>query len=294
LFLYAFTGGYLVWSLVPVLVAAMFSFNNGRSRSTWQGFSWQWYFGNPAGGASSVFQDPALTHALFQTLRISFITVIFAVPVGTAFAIGIDRWRGRKRPVRAARDTTNFLMLFSFVTPELILGITVLLVFSEVLQHIHLGGFFPFGLGTPAQILALITFEMSYPVIIVRARLLSVGRQYEEAAMDLGAPPTTAMWKVLMPLLYPAIFASTILVIADVMDDFIIVRYLSAGSSSEPLSVKIYGGFRGTVTPVYNAMATIMAVMTLLVVAIGILAYSRIQKKRGVHGSSTEEFALTI
>lgn len=285
-FLYIFTGGYLLWSLFPVAIAAMFSFNNGRSRSTWQGFSTQWYVGYPAGGASSVFQDPSLRAALFQTLRLAFITTLFAVPIGVAFAIGIDRWRGKSRAGRLVRDNANFMMLFSFVTPELILGVAVFFVFGQLLKFIQLG--------TLAQILALITFEMSYPVIIVRARLLTLGRQFEEAAMDLGAPPNTALRKILLPLLYPAIFASTILVLADVMDDFIIVRYLSGGAGSEPLTVKIYGGFRGTTTPVYNAMATLMAVMTLIFVTIGLVTYSHLQKRHGVRGGATEEFALSI
>jgi spermidine/putrescine transport system permease protein len=288
-FLQAFTWGYLFWSLVPVFIAAMFSFNNGRSRSTWQGFSTQWYNGYPPGEAASVFHSPELVTALIQTLKLAVLTTAIAVPIGVIFAIGIDRWHTR------TASTSNFTMLFSFVTPELILGVAMLFTFSKLLSLIVIGGTHVFQLGTEAQVLALIAFQMSYPVIIVRARLSSIGRQYEEAAMDLGARPTRAMWKVLLPLLYPAIFASAVLVFADVTDDFIIVRYLSQGAPTEPLSVKIYGGFRSSPTPVLNAMATIMMVGTLLCVGIGLLIYKATNKKRGGStGSAVEDFAINI
>ena len=112
-------------------------------------------------------------------------------------------------------------MLLSFVMPELIIGVTLLFVFANLLSFVHLG--------TKAQLLGLVTFQVSYPVIIVRARMLSIGKEYEEAAMDLGASPVQALRRVLLPLLYPAIFASAVLVFADAIDDFVIVRYLSLG-----------------------------------------------------------------
>ena len=96
------------------------------------------------------------------------------MPLGTAFAIGIDRWHGR--PAAGA----NFIMLFSFVVPEIILGVSLFLMFTYLLKSLVPE------LGTTAQVLGLVTFQMSYPFIIVRARLLSIGPEYEEAAMDLG------------------------------------------------------------------------------------------------------------
>src|SRR6202043_2121645 len=104
-------------------------------------------------------------------------------------------------------------------------------------------------LGTPAQVVGLVTFQISFPVVIVRARLLSIGNQYEEAAMDLGASPVQAVRRVLLPMLWPAIFASAVLVFADVIDDFVIVRYLSSDASTEPVSVKIYNTARGAPSP---------------------------------------------
>src|SRR5207237_7661364 len=113
------------------------------------------------------------------------------------------------------------------------------------------------------------------PAIIGRARMLSTGREYEGAATDLGASPTQAVRRVLLPLLYPAILVSFVLVFADTIDDFITVRYLSGGSSTEPLSVKIYNYSRGTLTPAINAAATFMLASTLIVVLLGVFAYRR-------------------
>jgi spermidine/putrescine transport system permease protein len=251
---------YLAWSLLPVLIAIGISFNSGRSNSVWQGFSTQWWWGHPTVDPSgALFVSPELHAALIQSLRLSFLTMFIAVPIGVAFAIGISRWRG---PAPAG---ANFLMLFSFVIPEIIIGISMFLFFTYLLKVVHLG--------TGAQLLALVTYQVSYPVIIVRARMLSIGREYEEAATDLGASPTQAIRRVLLPLLYPAILVSFVLVFADTIDDFITVRYLSGGASTEPLSVKIYNFSRGTLTPAINAAATFLLFSTLVIAVLGVFLY---------------------
>jgi len=264
---------YLVWSLLPVLIAVGISFNSGRSNSVWQGFSTQWWWGHPKFDPSgALLVSPELRAALIQSLRLSFLTMFIAVPIGVAFAIGISRWRG---PAPAG---SNFLMLFSFVIPEIIIGISMFLFFTYMVKFIHLG--------TIAQLLSLVTYQVSYPVIIVRARLLSIGKEYEEAATDLGASPTQAIRRVLLPLLYPAILVSFVLVFADTIDDFITVRYLSAGASTEPLSVKIYNYSRGSLTPAINAAATFLLISTLVIAVFGVFLYRRFTA--GQRGQSQE------
>ena len=265
-FLQAITWGYLFWSIVPVVIAVIFSFNAGRSRSTWQGFSMRWWYQDPF---DSLWHDPTLRTAMTQTLRLSVLTVLLAVPLGTAFAIGIDRWRGR--PAAGS----NFIMLFSFVVPEIILGVSLFLTFSNLLKALVPE------LGTTAQVLGLVTFQLSYPFIIVRARLLTIGPEYEEAAMDLGATPSHALRRVLLPLLSPAILASVALVLADSVDNFVTVRYLSGPADSEPLSVKIYSAARSAPTPAVNAAATVMLVSTLLVISLGWVVYKRLNQGQG-------------
>ena len=94
-FLEGFTWLYLIWSLVPIGIAVLFSFNNGKSQSAWQGFSWRWYFSDPV---NSVLHNPQLHAAVIQTVRLSVLTTLIAVPLGVAFALGINRWRARSRP----------------------------------------------------------------------------------------------------------------------------------------------------------------------------------------------------
>ena len=272
-FLEGVTVLYLLWSLLPVVIAVIFSFNAGRSRSTWQGWSLRWWNGDPF---DSLFHNPDLRAAMVQTFKLSTVTAVVAVILGTLFAIGIDRWHGR--PAR----TSNFTMLLSFVVPEIILGVSLFLLFTQVLK-----AFIP--LGTGAQWLGLITFQMSYPVIIVRARLLTIGPEYEEAAMDLGATPTQSIRRALLPLLYPAILASVAVTFADTVDDFVTVRYLSGPANSEPLSVKIYSAARSSPTPAVNAAATVMLIATLLVIIVGYLVYRRISKGGG--GDDVASFA---
>jgi len=258
---------YIAWSILPVTIAIVFSFNQGRSRSSWQGFSMRWWTQDPF---DSLFRSPILRDAIFQSFRLSLLTTLIAVPIGTLFAIGLDRWRGR--PATAA----NFGVLMAFVVPEIILGLALFLSFQYLVKFIPLG--------TVGQVVGLVTWQISYSVIIVRARMLSIGRDYEEAAMDLGASPTGSIRRVLLPLLTPAIFASAAITFADSIDDFVTVRYLSGSASSEPLSVKIYNAARASPTPAVNAAATFMLVSTFTVITIGFLAYrfaTRGQRKGG-------------
>jgi spermidine/putrescine transport system permease protein len=260
-FLVAITVGYLVWSLLPVLIAVAYSFNDGKSRTTWQGFSFRWYWGD---ATLSVWHNDALHTALLQTLKLGVVATLITVPLGTLFAIGIDRWRGRL-PASA-----NFLMLLSFVLPEVLLAVALLFVITTVAV--------PVDLGTTAQVIGLVTFQVSYPAVLVRARLATIGPQYEEAAMDLGASPLGALRRIVVPMLLPAIFASTVLVFADVIDDFVLVRYLSGDASTEPVSVKIYNTARAAPTPALNALATLLLLAALAAVVIGFLVYRRMTR----------------
>jgi spermidine/putrescine transport system permease protein len=265
--LQAITVGYLVWSLLPVLIAVLFSFNSTRSRTSWSGFSFRWYWGDTQ---RSVWHDASLHLALTHTLLLGVVATIITVPLGVAFALGVDRWRGR------VPEGANFVMLVSFVIPETLLAVALLFLVTNIVT--------PLQLGTSAQVAGLVTFQLSYPVVIVRARLMTIGKQYEQAAIDLGATPMGAVRRVLVPMLMPAIFASAVLVFADVIDDFVIVRYLSGDASTETTSVKIYNTARAAPTPALNAMATLMLFASFLAVVIGLLAYKRFS--RGEKGSS--------
>lgn len=256
---------YVLWSLVPVLVAMRISFNSGKSRSAFQSPSWRWYFTDRA---QSVWHDDTLLRPLQNSLKLALLSMLITTPIGVAMAIGLQRWRGR------LSKASNALMLFPLVTPEIVMGVALFLVFTQVYTGV------PRGFTT--QLLGHITFSISYVVVIVRGRLAAIGPQYEEAARDLGANRLQAMRLVLLPLLGPAIFASLMVVFAGSIDDFVISSFLSTGASSETVPMKIYSGGRATATPALNALATLMLVITLACVGLAAIVMQRMRARQGV------------
>ncbi|MGN6378569.1 MAG: ABC transporter permease, partial [Gaiellales bacterium] len=230
-------------------------FNDSRSRTLWAGFSTRWYFSDP----NSVWNQPQLRHALEQSLKLAGLDVLIATPIGVALALGLARWRGR------GSGSSNFLMLFPLVTPEIVMGVSLLLLFTHLFTFVHTS--------TLAQVLGHVTFSISYVVVIVRGRLFSIGRQYEEAAADLGAPPAVALYRVLLPLLTPAIVASAAIAFAISIDDFVISYYLSCGAPCDTVPIEIYSATRAAPLPNINAIATIMMIVTLLSVVAGYVVY---------------------
>ena len=265
-----FTWLYLIWSLAPIALAVLFSFNKGKSQATYQGLTWRWYWGDKV---NSIWHNPQLHSAMFETLKLSAYTTLIAVPIGVAFALGINRWRG------LLPSSFNFIMILSFVVPELIFGVAMFFVFTKM------PGLRTVGLGNWAEILGLVTWNVSWPAIIVQARLVTIGRQYEEASADLGCTQLQTVRRVMLPLLMPAIFASAILVFSGVIDDFVIVDLLSSNASNTPMSVIIYstqhGGNGG---PALNALATVMLVLSFLVAGLGYLGYRIMTRGQRIGG----------
>jgi spermidine/putrescine transport system permease protein len=273
-FLTVFTWLYITWCIIPVLIAVQFGFNEGRSRTAWQGFSFRWYFDDPD---LSVWNDPSLRQALYQSLKLAVGTMLVATPLGVALAIGLARWRGR------AAKPANFLMLFPLITPEIVMGVSLFLVFVYLFQVVQLG--------TTAQVLGHITFTISYVVIVVRGRLFAIGPDYEEAAMDLGASPTQALRLVLLPMLAPAIWASLAIAFALSIDDFVISYFLRAEASTETIPTRLYSGLRLAPSPALNALATILLAFSMLAVTFAGLFLRRSRRREGRKGSAVEELA---
>jgi spermidine/putrescine transport system permease protein len=273
-FLALFTILYLIWSIVPILIAVRFSFNEGRSRSTSQGWSLRWYLDDPD---SSVLHDPDLRIALYQSLKLAGLAIAIAVPLGVALAIGITRWRGR------VAKPANAIALSTLITPEIVMGSALFLVFVHLFNFVELG--------TVAQLIGHVTFSIAFVLIIVRSRLISIGPDYEEAAMDLGASQFQSLRMALLPLLWPAIIASVIIVFAVSMDDFVISAFLSSGSTTDTVPVRIYSQARATATPALNALASLTLLFTLAVVVVVGLVWWVARRSRGQTGSTVEEFA---
>jgi spermidine/putrescine transport system permease protein len=259
---------YIVWSLLPLVIAVQFSFNDGRSRSTWQGFSSQWY----CCADGSVVEDPSLLLSLKNSLVLGVATVIIATPLGVMLAMGLTRWRSRMSRV------ANGISLVPLATPELVVGSALYLVM------VNLYSFIP--LGRPAMLLGHITFSLSYVLVIVRSRLLSIGAEYEVAARDLGATSLQAIRTVLIPLLMPSVFASAMIVFATSLDDFVVSSFLFGDASNITVPIKLYSAVRASPTPALNALATILLIGTLLAVVLAVL-FLRARRRGG--GSAFDE-----
>jgi spermidine/putrescine transport system permease protein len=267
----AITWAYILWSLLPVLIAIQFSFNDGRSRSTWQGFSLQWYCCNEG----SVHEDPSMFHSLRNSLILGVATVIVATPLGVALAMGLTRWRSR------ASAVANGISLVPLVTPEIVVGSALYLVV------VHLYQFVP--LGRPAMLLGHVTFTVSYVLVIVRSRLLSIGGEYEEAARDLGANSLQAIRTILLPLLMPAVFASAMIVFATSLDDFVVSQFLFGKAQNETVPILLYNAVRAAPTPALNALASILLVGTFLALLLAVVALRA--RRRGDEESALETLA---
>jgi spermidine/putrescine transport system permease protein len=263
---------YIAWALIPVAIAILFSFNAGKSRSVWQGFSFRWWWGDPT---QSIFHDPQYTQALVHSLLLAALDMAIATPLGVLLALGLARWRGRGSGV------ANSLMLIPLVTPEIVMAVSLLVVFTQL-------SIVPFSLihlGTVAQVVGQVTFSLSYVVVIIRSRLASIGPEYEEAARDLGATSAAAIRLVLIPLLLPAILSSMLIVFALSIDDFVVTQYMSSTASTTTIPMYLYSNARGgTSTPALNALATILVATTLIGITIAYVVYAVLGKRTAAKG----------
>jgi len=276
-FLAVYTWLYIVWAIVPVVIAIGFSFNAGRSRSVWQGFSMEWWTGNPD---LAVFNDPVLTSSIRQSLILAVATMAIATPIGVALALGLARWRGR------GSGSANFLMLLPLVTPEIVLatGIFFTLVFL-----------YPFpNPGTLGQIVGHVTWSIPYVVVVLRGRIFGIGPELEEAAMDLGAPPLDALRRVMVPVLAPAIFAAFTIVFALSVDDFVTSQFLATDLNTQTVPMLIYSSGRTAPNPALNGTATLMLVISLAAIGLGIGGMRILARRQGVRAEGSDMASFRI
>ena len=230
----AFTVLIYVFLFAPIAVLIAFSFNDSRRTFVWQGFTIDWY--------ERLLRNDELLGALEVTLEVAAIAVVGSTILGALMGLGLARLRFR------GSGAVQTLLLLPMITPEIIMGISLLVFFTQL-----------FGLnGSIGQIsLAHITFCISYVAITVRARAANLNPQLEEAARDLGASAWGAFRHVTVPLLAPAIAAGAMLAFALSFDDLVVTSF-NAGVGSTTLPVQIYSAIRFGVTPQINAISTII------------------------------------
>lgn len=220
---------------LPLAVLAVFSFNSSKI-AVWKSFSWQWY--------RSVFQNQALYDGLVNSLLIASVATVFSTACGTLAAYAM--WKKR------APLLTNSLFL-SLLTPEIVTGVSLLAFFQWIFRALHVQ------LGLHTVILAHISFSLAYVTIVILARLRTLDRSLEEAALDLGARPWQVFRHVTLPMLAPGIVAAALLCFTVSFDDYVITS-LVAGVNSETLPMIIYSMARRGVSPDVNAISVMITV----------------------------------
>ena len=234
-----FTALFFVFLFAPIALVALFSFNSSRSLQNFEGFSLRWY--------ERFFENESLRESLIASIEIALVTMVVATMLGTMLAFGLVRARTRWA------GSANVLMLIPLVTPEIVAGVSALLLFTQIGMQLSL----------TTIMLAHITFSISYVTVVVRARLAALNPEVEEAAMDLGATRCQTLRLVTLPALWPAILAAGLLVFALSFDDFVL-SFFTTGESPQPLPVRIYSAIRFGVTPTINAIGTLMLAVSAL------------------------------
>jgi spermidine/putrescine transport system permease protein len=218
----------------PIVVLIVFSFNQSRRNFVWTGFSLDWY--------PKLFANRDLLDAVGVTMQVAFIAVVGSTVIGSLLGLGLARLRFR------GSGATETLILLPMVTPEIIMGISLLIFFAQLFS---LNG----SLGQIA--IAHITFCISYVAVTVRARAVGMDPRLEEAARDLGDGAVGAFWHVTLPIIAPAIAAGAMLAFALSFDDLVVTSF-NAGVGSTTLPIYIYSSIKFGVTPQINAISTII------------------------------------
>jgi spermidine/putrescine transport system permease protein len=233
----------LAFLYLPILVLAVYSFNRSRYSAAWCGFTLDWY--------SRLWSSRAIQSATLNSLIVAAASSLLSTALAVTAALAQERFRWERKAWLQA----SFLM--PVVVPELMMAVGFLLLF----------GLLGAGGGLLALILGHTTLDLPIVWLIVRARLQRLDPRLEEAAMDLGATRGQAFWKVTVPLLMPAVLGGGLMAFAVSLDDFVISFFLNAPKSTT-LPVQIYSMIKFSMSPVVNALTTVLfAASVLLVVA---------------------------
>jgi spermidine/putrescine transport system permease protein len=226
---------------LPLLIVVVYSFNDSRLNAEWVGFTLHWY--------EVLAADSAMLAAAGNSLLIAFTASLSATLLGTLAGLAMHRYRPRLLP---------FLVIGPVAMPEILLGVSLLVFFIQVL---HLT------LGMASVILAHITFSIGFVAIVIRVRLAGMDEKIFEAARDLGASPWQTFRWVTFPLIRPGVAAGALMAFALSLDDFVIT-FFTVGVGVSTLPLQIYSMIKIAVTPEVNAISTLLMLLTLALVVI--------------------------
>lgn len=233
----------MVFLYIPILIMVIFSFNDSRVVSTWQGFTLRYY--------GELFANRDITMAFRNTLLVAVTSTIISTILGVVAALALEnrRFTGQKM--------MRGLIYLPLIMPDILMGVSLALLYN----------FLKVPTGMLTVVIAHITFCLSYTVIVVQSRLQGFDYSLEEAAMDLGANKWQIFFKIKLPLLMPGIVAAALLAFTLSLDDFVIT-FFTSGRGFDTLPIYVEGAIRrGSMTTI-NALSTLMIGLTLLLVVV--------------------------
>lgn len=218
---------------LPILVLAVYSFNDSAYSANWEGFSFKWYL--------QLFQDGRILRALENSLIVAVVAVVIAAVLGTMMAVGLARYQFWGKTLYRG---VSYLPL---IVPDIAIAVATLVFLAVIGTQLSLW----------TIVAAHVVFCLAYVAIVVSSRLTSLDPHLEEAALDLGANPLQAFIQVLLPQLAPAIVAGCLLSFVMSMDDFLISSF-TAGMGSTTLPMEIFSRIRTGVKPDINALSVLL------------------------------------
>lgn len=251
--------GALALLYAPLLAVAIFSFNNSRHGLVWRGFTLDWY--------RALLADSRLWELTRNTLVLGAVSTAIATILGTALAIGIERFPWSRR----ARLPIEATLQVPVVTPDILFAVGLVVAFEALRGVSRL-----FDPGLFTMILGHVSFQIAFVALVVRSRLTAVGSSMEEAARDLYSSGWGLFRRVTLPLIMPGVVAGAMLAFTLSLDDFVI-SFFTAGPASTTLPIHIYASVRRGLSPEIHALSTLMMLATILLV-LGIERLNRPRK----------------
>jgi spermidine/putrescine transport system permease protein len=267
-----------VFLYAPILVLIVFSFNGNNNVSIWTEPSLRWY--------GEVFRNDTVMSALRNSLIVAFFSTIVATAIGTMLAISLERYRYR------GRGTLDGLAYLPIIIPDVTMAVMLLIFFFQAFGIIDNLFGIRMSTGLLTITLAHIAFCISFVAIVVRARLAQLDDSLEEAAADLYASRWQAFRRVTLPLIAPGVAGGALLALTLSLDDVVVTQFVS-GAGSTTLPVYVFGLVRRGVTPLINAVSTLMLVASMVLVAVS-LGFQRGAEARGQRLADPEALKAEI
>lgn len=236
-----------IFLYAPIITLIIFSFNDSKSMSHWNGFTFKWY--------RELLQNENILQALYYTVVIAILSAIIATIIGTISAIGISKMKGSKKKLIL---NINYLPVLN---PDIVTGISLMTLF------IFVGMFINIQMGFFTMLLAHITFSTPYVILSILPKLKQMPDNLTEAALDLGASPSYALRKVILPQIKPGIVAGFLMAFTMSIDDFVI-SFFTTGPGVSNLSMEIFAMARRGIKPEINALSTLMFITVLILLLI--------------------------